>query len=138
MPKPANRIQLMRRLGAEQINHVWAWCAANHADKKVYFSVWADNILKGSDGKPRYLIDREEPDHRFADRSPARNDRDEKLQLVFDKGYEAFAYFIEAKDPKSERREIKATRTSFVMKVELERLGNGDLIGTPIKRIEVT
>lgn len=137
MSKPANRSQLMQRLGAEQINHVWAWCAVNHQERKVYFSVWVDNMLKDDHGKPNYLIDREEPDPRFADRSPARNDRDEKLRFVFEDGYESYAYFIEAKDPKAEQREIKATRTSFVMQIQLERLPNRDLVGKPVRRVEI-
>lgn len=44
MSRPKNRLQLMNRLGAEQLNNVWSWCAVNEAEKKVYFSIWTDNI----------------------------------------------------------------------------------------------
>lgn len=100
MPRAENRLQLMDQLGAVQANTVWSWCAVNREKRKVYFSVWADLVHKGPNGEARYTI--QEPDWGIDDaghRSPARNDHDEKLGMVFEQGYEAYGYFIEAQDP---------------------------------------
>ncbi len=36
----ASRKALMDFLGAEQANPYWAWCGVDHAERKVYFSMW--------------------------------------------------------------------------------------------------
>lgn len=138
MARPANRSQLMDRLGAEQLNAVWSWCAVNDAEKKVYLSIWTDKILKDN-GTTSYII--QEPDWGVEEisgrKSASRNDQDQKLSLVFDLGYEPYGYFIEAKDRNGHPREIAETRTSFIMQLQLVRLSDGTVIGTPIKRIEI-
>lgn len=127
----------MERLGATQLNTVWSWCAVNEADRKVYFSIWTDNTHTHN-GSRCYVI--QEPDWGIDDaghRSPARNDQDAKFALVFKQGYEAFGYFIEAKDRNKHPREIEKTITSFVMLLQLETLGDGTIIGIPLRRVEV-
>jgi hypothetical protein len=69
--------------------------------------------------------------------SAARKDHDEKLSLVFDNGYEAYGYFIEAKDEKAHPREIGHTRTSFIFSFDLERQKDGSVLGYPKNRIEI-
>lgn len=127
----------MERLGAIQLNTVWSWCAVNEVERRVYFSIWTDNtyVHQGSKG---YVV--QEPDwgiNEAGHRSPARNDQDLKFALVFEEGYEAWGYFIEAKDRRAHPREIAYTLTSFVMLLELSRLEDGTIIGKPIRRIEV-
>lgn len=137
MTRPANRSELMDRLGARQANTVWAWCGVNEKDRKVYFSVWEDLIR---DGGRTYVV--QEPDWGFDDRTPngsaARKDHDEKIRLVMENGYEAFAYFVVAKDPTAVPREILETRTSFVMRMTLSRRDDGTVIGTRLGRIEIS
>ncbi|MHB1528022.1 MAG: hypothetical protein ACYCXT_01110 [Acidiferrobacteraceae bacterium] len=138
MTRPANRSELMERLGATQTNTVWSWCAVNEHERKVYFSVWSDFMSKRN-GQASYTI--QEPNWGINETtgksSAARSDQDEKLRLVFEHGYEAYAYFIEAKDPVADPREIAHTRTSFVMRMRLIRLEDGSVIGTPLDRIDV-
>lgn len=138
MTRPANRSELMDRLGAVQLNVMWSWCAVNEPEKKVYFSIWTDNLLK-RDGKNSYII--QEPDWGIDEvsgrASPARNDQDAKLSLVFEQAYEPYGYFIEAKDRTAHPREIAATLTSFIMQLEMARLDDGSVIGTPTRRIEI-
>lgn len=138
MTRPANRSELMDRLGAVQANTMWSWCGVNERERKVYFSVWTDLVHK-RDGRTSYTI--QEPDWGINEATgrglPARNDHDEKLRLVFDQGYEAYAYFVEAKDPTASPREIADTRTSFVMRMRITRLENGSVVGTPVERIEI-
>lgn len=139
MSRPENRAQLMRYLGATQKNEVWSWCAVNHEERKVYFSVWTDTVGM-RDGKRRsYVI--QEPHWGVDDATgkfkPARVDHDEKLALVFDQGYESFGYFIEAKDKNAHPRQIEETKTGFVFSLELERLENGDILGYLKQRIEI-
>lgn len=137
MGRPENRLQLMERLGAVQTNTVWSWCGVNEEARKVYFSIWTDNT-HSYNGTKAYII--QEPDwgiNEFGHRSPARNDQDAKLSLVFDQGYEPWGYFIEVRDPRAHPREIANTLTSFVMLLELAKLDDGSIVGTPIKRVEV-
>lgn len=128
----------MAYFGATQLNTVWSWCAVNEQAKAVYFSVWTDHIYK-TGGDTFYVL--QEPHWGLNDETgkskAARNDQDEKLSLVFDKGYEAYGYFIVAKDTSAVPRQIEETRTSFVMQLQLSRRDDGVVIGLPIRRIEV-
>lgn len=139
MAKPENRSQLMDYLGAVQRNTVWSWCAVNDEERRVYLSVWADygQTIEGDDRRS-YII--QEPSWGVNDDGSlkaARKDHDEKLALVFEKGYEAFGYFIEAKDRKARPREIEHTKTSFIFSLELRRLADGVVVGYPLNRIEI-
>ena len=129
----------MNYLGAKQRNVVWSWCAVNEAEQKVYFSVWLHTHAKRDASRASYII--QEPwwgiDKVTGAKSPARNDHDEKLALVFDQGYEAFGYFIEAKDIGAETKEIAETRTSFIFSFELERQADGSILGYPKTRINI-
>ena len=141
MAKPENRSQLMAYFGAEQRNTVWSWCAVNEAEKSVYFSIWTDLFNKyGDKGRKYYTI--QEPDWGIdpvtGNHQPARNDHDEKLDMVFNKGYKPYGYFIDARDKNVVPREIEATRTSFVFSLDLEKLENGTIIAYPKERINVT
>jgi hypothetical protein len=121
-----------------QLNTVWSWCAVNEHERKVYFSVWTNLVYK-HDGKTSYIV--QAPDWGIDEsgrKSPARNDHDNKLSLVFDQGYESYGYFIEARDRTASPREIENTRTSFVMRLELAKLQDGSVIGTPLERIEIS
>ena len=133
------RTDLMDYFGAQQRNTVWSWCGINETKKQVYFSAWLDfKNLHGEKPKPYYTI--QEPDWGVKEDGsfqPARNDHDEKLALVFDEGYEALIYFIEAEHKDRVPREIKTTKTSFVFTAELERLADGTVIGYPVDRINV-
>ena len=128
----------MERLGAIQVNTVWSWCAVNEKDHKVYFSIWTDSVHKVN-GVNQYVI--QGPEWGVTEsggrRSAARNDQDAKLSLVFDQGYEPYGYFIEAKNPKAEPREIANTLTSFVMRLKLSRRDDGAVIATSLERIEI-
>jgi hypothetical protein len=139
MSRLENRSQLMAYLGATQRNAVWSWCAVDEENKKVYLSVWTDTSKKRDGKRVSYLI--QEPywgiDENTSARSPARNDHDEKLSMIFDEGYEAYGYFIEAKDTTADPREIESTKTSFIFELELERLDDGSIIGYPLRRIEI-
>ena len=109
----------------------------NNAERKVYFSVWTDHIEK-VDGTTTYMI---QGPHWGAQEdgrcSPARKDHDENLALVFDHDYEAWAYFVEAKDRTTIPREIENTRTSFVMQMRLSRPPDGWVTGVPVRRVEI-
>jgi len=139
MAKPTSRAQLMDYLDAEQKNTVWSWCAVNHKEEKVYLSIWSDNDLTlEGDNSRGYIV--QEPNWGLnGDGSPkaARKDHDEKLNLIFEKGYEAHGYFIEPKDTTTRPREIEHTKTSFIFSLELKRLEDGRIIGYPLKRIEI-
>lgn len=126
----------MERLGATQINPVWAWCGVNHEEHKVYFSVWTDNVEK-IDGKPVYIVQRATWAHENGRKSAGRKDHDEKLELVFSQGYAAYAYFVEPKDRNADPREIAETRTSFVMEMKLSRDAEGCVRGLPVRRIDI-
>lgn len=137
MSRPENRLQLMDRLGATQVNHVWAWCGVNHDERKVYFSVWTD--FKYAVGpKGTYVL--QGPDWGL-DGSPngrkSRNDHDAKFALVFEQGYESWGYFNVVKDPTASPREIEETKTGFVMKLDISKLEDGCIIGTVVERVEV-
>lgn len=138
MSRPQNRSQLMDRLGAVQLNTVWSWCGVNESEKKVYFSIWTDNTYTHN-GEKGYII--QEPDWGVSDetgnKSAARNDQDAKFALVFDHGYEPHGYFIVAKDRTAHPREIADTRTSFVVRLQLETLQDGSIVGIPRDRVEV-
>lgn len=138
MSRPQNRAQLMDRLGAVQLNTVWSWCGVNASERKVYFSIWTDNIYTHN-GEKGYII--QEPDWGVSDetgnKSAARNDQDAKFALVFDQGYEPYGYFIVAKDRTAHPREIADTRTSFVVRLQLETLQDGSIVGIPRDRVEV-
>lgn len=137
MSRPENRMQLMDYLGATQINRVWSWCAVNEDEKRVYFSIWTDNRLR-EDGAKVYAI--QEPDWGVLEnekKSPARNDHDYKLSLVLDQGYEAWGYFIEAKDKYAQPREIANTATSFVVRLVLSRRADGVIAGEVVDRVEI-
>lgn len=138
MSRPENRLQLMEHFGASQFNDRLAWCGVNDAEKKVYFSVWTDNTYTRN-GSKGYLI--QEPDWGISDetgnKSAARNDHDTKLSLVFEQGYEPYGYFIVAKDRAAHPRDIAETRTSFVVRLQLEVLPDGSVFGFPTSHIEV-
>lgn len=127
----------MDRVGAVQLNTVWSWCAVNEQKRQVYFSIWTDNLLK--DAPPRtYKI--QEPDWGISKqgrKSAARNDQDSKLELVFKQGYEAWGYFIEAKDPTAHPREIENTATSFVVRLALSERADGVIAGQILERVEI-
>lgn len=138
MSRPENRSQMMDRLGAIQVNTVWSWCAVNEKDRKVYFSIWTDSVHKVN-GINHYVIQSPEwgGTESGGRRSAARSDQDAKLSLVFEQGYEPYGYFIEAKNPKAEPREIANTLTSFVMRLKLSRREDGAVIATSLQRIEI-
>jgi len=131
----------MDYFGAEQRNTVWSWCAVNEEEKKVYFSIWEDTKDRyGAKQKVGYTI--QEPDwginSETGNKMPARNDHDEKFNKVLNEEYKAFGYFIVARDKNAEPREIEYTKTSFIFSLQVEKLDNGDIIGYPLERIEVT
>ena len=66
-----------------------------------------------------------------------RNDHDEKFDLVFNHGYSARIYFLDAEDVDAIPRSIKNTRTSFVFEADLIK-EPGRIIAYPNKhgRIE--
>ena len=127
----------MDRVGAVQLNTVWSWCGVNEERRQVYFSIWTDALLK--DAGPRtYRI--QGPDWGMSEqgrRSASRNDQDAKLALVFEQGYEAWGYFIEAKDPTAHPREIANTATSFVVRLSIARLNDGTVTGQVLERVEI-
>lgn len=138
--KPENRLDLINYFGAKQLNDVWSWCAVNEGTKSVYFSVWTDNRQKfGADNKVGYILQQDDwgINPATGNKMPARNDQDEKVEMVLNQGYKAFGFFVEAKDKTAEPREIKHTKTSFIFSLSVEQLENGDVIGFPIDRIEV-
>lgn len=109
----------------------------NHDERKVYFSVWTDHVENIS-GVVTYTL--QGPHWGIQEngrRSPARNDHDEKFSLVFDDSYEAWVYFVEAKDRLAHPREIGSTRTSFVMLMQLARSDDGWITGVPVRRLEI-
>lgn len=134
-----NRSQMMEYLGAQQKNTVWSWCAVDHEEQKVYFSMWADTRTKDSQGNIRYLI--QEPSWGIDDvtskKSAARKDHDEKLSLVFDKAYQPFGYVVVAKDISSHPREIEETKTGFIFEIELKQEPNGNIYARVINRINL-
>lgn len=139
MHRPENRLQLMEYFGAEQKNTVWSWCAVNEEERKVYLSVWTDHrqTLEG-DSRPSYVL--QKPNWGLKEgitKSAARNDHDEKFAKIFDEGYEAFGYFVEARDKNKIPREIESTKTSFIFRLELKRQDDGSIIGYLLDRIEV-
>lgn len=137
MSRPDNRSQLMDRVGAVQLNTVWSWCAVNEKKRQVYFSIWTDNLLKNA-GPRTYKI--QEPHWGISEqggKSAARNDQDVKLALVFEQGYEAWGYFIEAKDPTANPREIEKTATSFVVRLALSKRSDGVIAGQMLERVEI-
>jgi hypothetical protein len=140
VPRPANRSQLMDYFGAIQRNPMWSWCAVNEDEKKVYLSVWTDHKEVDPDsGKPFYIV--QEPgwgvNQDTGGKSPARNDHDEKLAKIFEDDYEAYGYFVEAKDKRASPREIADTKTSFIFQLKISKLPDGTVIGHPLQRIEV-
>jgi len=137
MARPENRLQLMERLGAKQANTVWAWCGVDDNKRRVYFSLWTDLTVKDQSGK-KYIV--QEPHwgvNEYGHHSPARNDHDDKLELVFSSGYEPYGYFVEAKDTTAKPREIAKTLTSFVVRLKLEKLQSGTIVGELLDRTEV-
>jgi hypothetical protein len=139
MARPQNRSQLMNRLGAVAQSTTWSSCAVNAAERKVYFGVWTDDGRPTNIGR-EYLLQSPDPgaDERAADLRAARKDQDEKLELVFRDGYEAYAYFNVARDRLASPREIGKTRTSFVMRLALSRLPDGSVVGAPVERVEIS
>lgn len=139
MSRPQNRLQLMERLGAVQFNNRLAWCGVNEAERKVFFSIWTDSTHTHGTQKG-YII--QGPDwginEATGNKEAPRADQDAKLALVFDQNYESFGYFIVAKDRKAFPREIEETRTSFVVRLQLERLSDESVFGVPVSRIEVS
>lgn len=135
MGRAENRSQMMRKLNAKQMNPQWALCAVNEAEKKVYLSVWVD-LVGDYKGVSRYLLQEPnwgaEEDGTF---SKQRMDQNEKMRLIFEDGYDAFGYFVEAVDPDAQPREIKETRTSFVMRLELSKDDDGSIYAVPVERI---
>ena len=138
MSKPRNRLQLMTRLGAKQLNDRWSWCAVNESTRSVYFSIWTDHVVKDTSGT-RYIL--QEPHWGLNDATgsskAARHDQDRRFELVFDQGYAAFGYFLVAKNTNAVPRQIAETRTGFVMRMTLSKDQRGVIFGTPIERIEV-
>lgn len=138
MAIPENRSQLMKYLGAEQKNKVWSWCGVNHEERSVYLSMWTDAAFKRDGKSVSYTI--QQPDWGIDDsgeKSAARQDHDEKLALIFDEEYQAYGYFIEPKDRNAHPREIKSTRTSFIVSLRLEQSEDGSITGFADKRIEI-
>ena len=137
MARAENRSQMMRKLNAKLINPQWAWCAVNEDEKKVYLSVWVD-LVEDHEGSSRYLL--QEPNwgvEESGEISKSRKDLNEKMRLISEEGYETFGYFVEAIDPDASPREIKETRTSFVMRLELTTEDNGCIYGVPVERISL-
>jgi hypothetical protein len=138
MARPENRLQLMERLGATQFNDRLAWCGVNESERRVYFSIWTDNVYTHG-GEKGYLV--QEPHWGINDstgkKDAPRNDQDAKFALVFSDGYEPYGYFIVAKDRNAFPREIAETRTSFVVRLQLEQLQDGSIFAIPRDRIEV-
>ena len=138
MVRPASRSQLMSYLGATQRNVVWSWCAVNDAERKVYLSVWLDTAKKRDGERLSYII--QEPNwgvESDGSLAAARKDHDEKLDLIFDHGYEPYGYFIEAKDRNARPRQIEETKTSFIFSLELERQTDGTILGFLKERINI-
>ena len=140
MTRPASRRQFMDRLGAAQRNDVWAWCAVDEDGRKVYLSLWSDMHAVRDGDRASYIVQESwwGIDQETGSATPARSDHDEMLAKIFDDGYEAFGYVIEAEDPNVQPRSIARTKTSFVFELELVRRPDGTILGYPMRRIEVT
>jgi endo-1,4-beta-mannosidase len=129
----------MEYLGAKQKNTVWSWCGVNEEERKVYLSVWLDTAKRRNGNRLSYVIQEADwgVDDTTGSISAARKDHDEKLALVFEKGYEPFGYFIEAKDRNARPRQIEETKTGFIFSLELERFPDGTILAYPKDRIEI-
>jgi hypothetical protein len=129
----------MDYLGAKQRNVVWAWCAVNDEEKKVYFSLWSDMRAKRDGVNVSYVVQKPHwgVDNERRSKSAARKDHDEKLALVFDHGYEAYGYLVEPKDRHATTREIESTNTTFIFQLRLEKQADGTILGYPTARIEI-
>lgn len=132
-----SRAQMMEYLGAEQRNKVWSWCGANFSERKVYFSLWTDTGDKRSGDRMSYIVQEPHWGMETGHASPARRDHDEKLDLCFNQGFEAYGYCIVPKDPKTHPRQIEETLTGFVFALSLERLPDGTVLGYPTSRINL-
>lgn len=137
MANLTSRAQMMDYLGAEQRNPVWAWCAVNMQERKVYLSLWSDTRAKRDGERISYLVQEPHWGTEKGGLSAARRDQDEKLAMVFDQGFEAYGYVIVAKDQGQEPRQIAETLTGFVFALTLERSADGTVLGYPTSRINL-
>jgi len=101
--------------------------------------VWLDTRSKRDGTRVSYVI--QEPnwgiDQDTGLETAARKDHNEKMSLIFNEGYEAYGYFVEAKDKNAHPREIESTKTSFIFSFDLERQEDGSVLGYPKTRIEI-
>lgn len=134
MKQQLSREAFLARFGAVQANVVWAWSAVNHDDKTCYFSAWVDYHKKDENGDKYYVVQEPHWGQRESS-SPGRADQDDHFNLIFNQGYSARIYFIEAVDTKSVPRSIKNTRTSFVFDADLVKTGS-EIRAYPQRRIE--
>ena len=140
MIKNQSRSQLMKRLGAKPQNSDGGWCAVNEAEKKVFLSIWTDSRSKRSgDEEISYLV--QEPEWGICDetgeKSQARKRHDENLNKIFDKGYDAYGYFVVPEKSAGEERKIKETKASFIFSFELAKRDDGTVLGYPRYRLDL-
>jgi hypothetical protein len=116
-----SRTTFLDKFGADQVNIVWAWAAVNHAEQICYFSAWTDRREKDNEGLPYYVVQEDHWGRGVGHEKSklGRNDQDEKFDLVFNHGYSARIYFVDAENVDAVPRSIKNTRTSFVFGVDL-------------------
>ena len=127
------------KFDADQVNIVQTWAAVNQDAQICYFSAWTNRREKDSEGSLYYVVQEDHWDRGVGHENsqPGRNDQDEKFDLVFDQGYSARIYFVDAENVDAMPRSIKSPRTSFFFEVDLIK-EPGRIIAYPNKdgRIE--
>jgi hypothetical protein len=127
------------KFGADQVDIVQTCAAVNHDTQICYFSAWTNRREKDSEGSLYYVVQEDHRDRGVGREKPqlGRNDQDEEFDLVFNHGYSARIYFVDAENVDAVPRSINGRRTSFFFEVDLIK-EPGRIIAYPQKdgRIE--
>ena len=116
-----SRSTFLDKFDADQVNIVRTWAAVNHDAQVCYFSAWTNRREKDNEGSPYYVVHEDHWDRGVGHEKSklGRNEPDEKFDLVFNHGYSARIYFVDAENVDAVPRSIKSTRTSLFFEVDL-------------------
>ncbi len=116
-----SRTASLDKFDADQVDIVRTCAAVNHDKQICYFSAWTNRREKDNEGSSYYVVQEDYRDRGAGHEKSRleRNEHDEKFDLVFNHGYSARIYFVDAENVDAVPRSIKSTRTSLFFEVDL-------------------
>ena len=115
MNSSLKRNKVFEHMGTKPTNPRWSWCAISPDHSRAVFTLWKDGMING---KSQLLWDNYHVKGRLG-----AIDQHRILELVMQKNIPAYGLVCIAHDPKATPRSIKETKSDFLIRLKIEKIG---------------